>query len=156
MCPVSCMSDYLRCRLNSSTRPSEPLFLCLNQLPLTRDFFLNHLRVALHAAGQDDKCFSGHSFRIGAATSAASGQVEDHLIKALRRWNSDSYSRYIRGTVKELQWAQLAMYNYYNRWILEVTCWSGCWYHLVYSIIFDIRLFAYILYVICVTCYDVY
>ena len=42
-------------------------------------------------------CFSSHSFRIDAATSAAGANSPDWLIKALGRWSSSCYHRYIRG-----------------------------------------------------------
>ena len=40
--------------------------------------------------------YSGHSFRIGAATTAASVGVEDSLIKTLGRWESSAYLLYVR------------------------------------------------------------
>ena len=39
---------------------------------------------------------TGHSFRIGAATTAAEKGVEDSLIKTLGRWESNAYQTYIR------------------------------------------------------------
>jgi hypothetical protein len=40
--------------------------------------------------------YSSHSFRIGAATTAASAGIPDHLIKTLGRWSSNAYLLYIR------------------------------------------------------------
>lgn len=76
---------------------------------MTRNYFINKLKQILKVLGYDDKNFNGHSFRIGAATSAASGKVNDHMIKTLGRWSSDCYSRYIRTDDVTLARAQKAM-----------------------------------------------
>jgi len=40
--------------------------------------------------------YAGHSFRIGAATTAAQRGIQDSLIKTLGRWESSAYTVYIR------------------------------------------------------------
>ena len=57
---------------------------------------MTRLRRGLQAAGLEMSRFSGHSLRIGAATSAAAAGVPDHLIKMLGRWQSEAYQLYIR------------------------------------------------------------
>ena len=66
-CPVAAVLNYL------SVRPSTlgPLFVFDNGSPLTRAGLVDHLRESLRQAGIDSSQYSGHSFRIGAATAAA-------------------------------------------------------------------------------------
>ena len=40
--------------------------------------------------------FTTHSFRIGAALTAAMLDIPHYMIKALGRWSSDAYELYIR------------------------------------------------------------
>ena len=57
---------------------------------------MRHVRAALREKGIDDTKYAGHSFRIGAATSAAAVGVEDSLIKTLGRWESSAYLAYVK------------------------------------------------------------
>ena len=67
LCPVSALLSYLTYRSPNS----GPLFQFLDGKPLTCNRLVGQLRAALAAAGIDWKQYSGHSFRIGAATTAA-------------------------------------------------------------------------------------
>ena len=62
---------------------------------LTRDLFVREVRKALIAAGIDQSKYSGHSFRIGAATTAAAAGIADSTIKMLGRWESAAYQLYV-------------------------------------------------------------
>ena len=53
---------------------------------LTRQRFVTAVRTGLDKAGIDSSKYSGHSFRIGAATTAAQNGMEDSIIKTLGRW----------------------------------------------------------------------
>ena len=44
----------------------------------------------------DPMQYAGHTYRIGATTTAASVGLPPWLIKTLGRWTSDCYERYIR------------------------------------------------------------
>jgi len=54
------------------------------------------LRKALQMIGEDPQQFGGHSFRAGAATTAAQQGIGDATIKLLRRWHSSAYQVYIK------------------------------------------------------------
>ena len=82
ICPVRAILQYL------ATHPTPrhgPLFVHQDGSPLTRAQFVHLLKEALAMRGVDHKQYTGHSFRIGAATTAAQLGVPDHLIKALGR-----------------------------------------------------------------------
>ena len=63
---------------------------------LTRQRFVEEVRKALQQAGVDQAKYCGHSFRIGAATTAAAKGMEDSIIKTLGRWRSLAYLDYVR------------------------------------------------------------
>ena len=70
---------------------------------LTRDRFVRAIRSAFAQAGVDSSLYSGHSFRIGAATAAAAQGVPDSLIKTMGRWESSAYTLYIRTPKEQLR-----------------------------------------------------
>ena len=92
LCPVAAMLSYLELR---GGQPG-PLFRLRNQKPLTRPRFVAMVREALRQSGLNEKQYCSHSFRIGAATTAASKGMEDCIIKILGRWESVAYLQYVR------------------------------------------------------------
>ena len=82
LCPVQAIFKYLRRRGGQE----GPLFLRENSTPLTKPYFVKCVREALKTMGYDEKTFSGHSFRAGAATTAAAQNIQDSIIKTLGRW----------------------------------------------------------------------
>ena len=61
-----------------------------------------HLRTALAQVGIDASQYSGHSFHIGAATSAAQAGYSDSFIQSLGRWKSAAFITYIRTSPSDL------------------------------------------------------
>ena len=95
LCPVTALLSYLAAR-PPSTSVESPLFIWQDGSPLSRDQFVQRIRTALNSVGINSANYAGHSFRIGAATTAAQAGIPDHLIKTLGRWESESYQLYIR------------------------------------------------------------
>ena len=91
ICPVKSLLAYLAVR---GPEPS-PLFVICDGSPLSRRCLVAAIRGALAASGVDVSLFNGHSFRIGAATTAAVCGLEDSLIQVLGRWKSSAFTRYI-------------------------------------------------------------
>ena len=92
LCPVSAILSYLSLR----GMDQGPLFRFADGHPLTRDRLVFHLRKVLGEVGIRSNKFAGHSFRIGAATTAAAMGMEDSMIKILGRWESSAYLRYLK------------------------------------------------------------
>ena len=91
LCPVAVMPTYLAVR----GFDHGPLFKTEQGLPLTRAKLVNLLKSALTTAGIDATRYSGHSFRIGAATTAAANGVSNATIQTLGQRASDAYWRYV-------------------------------------------------------------
>lgn len=89
-CPVAAVLSYMALR-----GPREgPFFLAADGSPLTKSVFVAALRELLRSCGLDPSSYSGHSFRIGAATTAGLAGVEDSTIKSLGRWSSNAFQIY--------------------------------------------------------------
>ncbi len=72
-----------------------PLLQFKDGRALTRSQLVCELRKALPSAGFKPEDYAGHSFRKGAATTAAACGVPVELIKTLGRWKSQAYQLYI-------------------------------------------------------------
>lgn len=92
LCPVAAVLAYMKVR----GAGVGPFFTFANGKPLTRTRFVLEVRAALREANVDCSRYSGHSFRIGAATTAARKGISDTTIKMLGRWKSSAYQLYIR------------------------------------------------------------
>ena len=92
LCQVAALVGYIALR---GSRPG-PFFLTSAGVPITKPEFIKVFRQTLSAVGYPAEEYAGHSFRIGAATSAALAGVEDSTIQLLGRWQSSAFLRYIR------------------------------------------------------------
>ena len=92
LCPVAAMLDYMVRRGNHL----GPMFLFENHRALTRARLVTELREALQTAGYDPQKYAGHSYHIGAATTASLCGIQDSTIKMLGRWQSSAYTLYIK------------------------------------------------------------
>ena len=98
LCPVSAMMAYLAKR----GCKKGLLFRFEDNRLLTRERFVVRVKATLSAAGVDCKPYSGHSFRIGAATAAGNHGLPPATIKTLGRWESSAYMLYIRMSREKL------------------------------------------------------
>ena len=79
LCPVDALLDYLGRRGDLA----GPLFCLENGQPLQRRSFNAQIQQALSASGVYGSLFDGHSFCLGAATSASIAGVSKSIIKLL-------------------------------------------------------------------------
>ena len=105
LCPVSAMLSYL------AVCPSSlgPLFIFKDGTSLSRERLVAALSQALALVGIDSAGFTGHSFHIEAATSAAGAGMPDSLIQTLGRWKSAAFLSYIRTPREVLSVASVAL-----------------------------------------------
>ena len=106
LCPFQALNCYL------SYRPpgSGPLFKWHDGRFLTRQHLASVLaRIKPTHIGS----MSSHSFRIGAATTAAAAGFPRWLIQALGRWTSDCYRDYIRIPHQTLHNVSTSLVQYY-------------------------------------------
>lgn len=81
LCLVAALFDYL----NRCGGAPGLLFLLADGTPLHRQAFVKAVQDALGVAGMDGSIFNGHSFQIGAVTTASTAGVAE-TTKALRCW----------------------------------------------------------------------
>ena len=88
VCPVLLLSRYLTLR----GRADGPLFCHMNNAPIQPAKFREFLNIANLSSSH----ITPHSFRIGAATYAATQGSSSQQIQAMGRWKSSAFQKYIR------------------------------------------------------------
>ena len=92
LCPVTALLTFIAVRGDSP----GAFFLDSNACPVTKAWFVVQIRESLNRVGLPQHQYAGHSFRIGAATTAALAGIEDSTIQTLGRWHSAAFLQYIR------------------------------------------------------------
>ena len=92
ICPVAVLLNYLAV---GGPAPG-PQYIFSDGRMLTRQRFIDRVCNGLAEIRVDQTAYCGHSFRIGAATTAAVKGIEDCIIKMLGRWASLAYLQYVK------------------------------------------------------------
>lgn len=90
----SSMIKFLKIRPRHSAH--SPLFILPNGAPLSQTWFRSHLISVLKSCSLSSSQYTGHSFRIGAATTEAERGIPTSAIKILGRWSSSTFESYIQ------------------------------------------------------------
>lgn len=100
ICAVCAMQRYLT--LSTAHSREHPLFRWDDGRYLTRAAFVKRTKEFIKSIGLDSRVYSGHSYRIGAATSGSEAGLSPLELKLLGRWSSDAYQGYVRTPVHTL------------------------------------------------------
>ena len=90
---IGAMTAYA---MHVDTSSDGPVFKAGRFNPLTQKKLNRTLRNLLQQGGFNHINYLSHSFRIGAATTAAAAGLPPWLIKKLGRWHCDAYLTYLR------------------------------------------------------------
>ena len=91
---VAILSYMIHCSVMARGK-QFPFFCFRNGQALTWDCYVWGLRMAISAGGIDASAYTGHSFQIGAATTAVACWLLESLIKTVGRWQSSAHMLYI-------------------------------------------------------------
>ena len=127
-CAIKTYHNVTHSKVNSQYSYDRPLFMFANGVCLSRQLLIRYTRVYLILAGIDPQLYTGHSYRIGGATSAAAAGMADWEIKVLGRWTSDTYQRYIRTPTSLLvgfanrmtKTSTNTLYNHHNPYVSNI------------------------------------
>ena len=92
--PVRAMHKYMS--IIPPANKKGPLFNGGRFFPLSRANVTTTLHQLLHGTNEEPVNYASHSFRIGAATTAAAVGLPPALIKTLGCWKSNAYETYVQ------------------------------------------------------------
>ena len=76
-------------------QPRRPLFV-VDGAAVTISAMQHYVKWCMALMGENPSQYSGHSLRIGGATAAFAAGVDETTIRALGRWDSETYRLYTR------------------------------------------------------------
>ena len=97
-CPVSLLSKYMYIR----PKINGPIFVNQSGKAITRLQFQAVFHRCISFLSLDTARYNTHSLRIGRCTDMMTQGYSDSQIKAVGRWKSDAFKRYIRPTIVSL------------------------------------------------------
>ena len=100
LCPVAALLSWMVVR---GCEPG-PLFRFSSGKPLSRSDFVTELKGALSSTRRDPSGYSGHSFRSGAATTAAMQGISDSNIKLLHGQMEEFRLSEIHSAISRTHW----------------------------------------------------
>ena len=103
--PYEPLTKYINSRYATKASPQHPLFITETGKMATRFWFQKHLHSVLRISGISPEHYSSHSFRIGAASTAARLGISDQTVQVLGRWSSQAYRSYIHNNLNDLRQA---------------------------------------------------
>ena len=109
LCPYKLLRKLIMNRKSSNATEKDPLFVEEHNIALSRNNFISKLKALLSYFGFVHCDYSGHSFRIGSATTCASNGIQDYMIQTLGGWKSNNFMRYIRTSDRDINSAQKMM-----------------------------------------------
>ena len=118
ICPVSALMSYLWSRGDKE----GPLFMDSEFSPLTKSKLTSQFKSFLMKCGIGGN-YTLHSFRVGAASTAAALGFPEYLLKALGRWSSEAYKIYIKLPVDCLASASRSLGHYGK--CCDALCFNG-------------------------------
>ena len=102
LCLVQAPLQYIKIHVQGTS--SGP-FLDIEQIlkPVRKSWFVSKIREVLQLLRLPQHQFAGHSFQIGAATTAAAtAGVQDSMIQTVGRWHSAALLCYVRTPKEQL------------------------------------------------------
>lgn len=94
LCPYRSLLDYLNLRKHTSGL--DPLLSFMDNAPVSRQYFTQQLNGVLSFCYLNLHRFYTHSFRIGAASTAATLGYSELQIQTMGRWHSSAFKKYVR------------------------------------------------------------